>query len=633
MNEPVVGTAGHVDHGKTALIRALTGIDCDAVPEERRRSMTIEVGFASWRLPSGRTVSVVDVPGHERFIRTMAVGARSIDLALLCVAADDGVMPQTREHAAVLRVLGVRQVVPVVTKVDLAPERAAGCAEEVGHLLDDTGLPHRPWVGCSSITGVGLEELAAAVDHELGRIPAPLDRGIPRLLVDRSFTMVGTGTVVTGLLDGGAFRQGQQIEVFPSGARGRVQAMQRRGQLVDTAEPGGRLAVALHGVELAEAPRGSVVGLPHQVVATHTLDCSVFVPRAGAFGVRQGMHLEVLAGAAAAPARIWLAGETELGPGASAFAQIHLESPLCSLPGDLLVLRAPSPRAILGGALVIDSQPQRHRRWVEAPLETWGLRERHLVQASLDGLRALAILEVVGSPLGKTPKEVAARVGLAHPSVLETLEQACAEGVLVRLGSRYLSAESWRELFRQAQAALREHELVHPLAPGMVRGELLRGLGLKADGDGEAALRQLHAEGAVELRGPLATLPGRPPIGVGTAATARVMATISRAGRTPPGVAELRDVGLTKEVQGHLVRAGEVVALTPDTLISRLVLDEMEADLEELLAVAPAGLTVAEIRDHLHSTRRIVVPLLERWERDRRSERRGDRHRLLRSAS
>ena len=629
-----MGTAGHVDHGKTALVRALTGIDCDTLPEERQRGLTIEVGFASWILPSGREVSIVDVPGHERFIRTMAVGARSVDLALLCVAADDGVMPQTREHAAVLRILGVRKVLPVVTKIDLAPERAESCAAQIDRLLQEVGLHGGSWVACSAWSGVGLRELAQAVDHELGRLPEALDRGMPRLLVDRSFTRTGTGTVVTGVLDGGRLTRGEQVEVFPSAARGRLQTLQRRGRAVDAAEPGGRLAVGLHGVAVAEVPRGSVIGLPGQAWPSQSLDCAISVPAAGARGVRQGMHLEVLAGAACSWARIWLAGETQLGPNQSGFAQLHLDSPLWALPGDLLVLRSPSPQAILGGALVLDSHPRRHRRWATSPLEAWGLREQVLLRPSVEGLHSLAIFEASSATLGLTARAAAARTGVALDLALDALERGCADGVLAKVGSRYFGTERWREVANRAGALLGQHERDHPLDPGMPRGQLLRGLGLRSDSDGEAALRRLEADGCLQLVGPVASLPGRPRVAAGTAVTERITALLSRAGRNPPGLAELREAGLTQEIRAHLLRTGAVVALAPGTLIARPALEEMEADLHSLLAGSPpAGLTVAEIRDGLASSRRIVVPLLERWERERRTERSGDRHRLRGSAA
>ncbi|MHB1499613.1 MAG: selenocysteine-specific translation elongation factor [Candidatus Dormibacteria bacterium] len=628
MNELVVGTAGHVDHGKTTLVRALTGVDCDRLVEERRRSMTIEVGFAPWLLPSGREVSVVDVPGHERFIRTMAIGARSVDLALLCVAADDGVMPQTREHAAVLRLLGVGRVLPVVTKADLAPERVRACSEQALDLLREIGLERGRSVACSAATGAGLEELGRVVDAELTLLPKPLDRGVPRLLVDRSFSKVGTGTVVTGHLDGGSLVVGQQIEVFPTNGRGRVLGLQRRSQNVEVAEPGGRLAAALHGLGVQQVGRGCVVGLPGDPWGTQSVDCAISVPPDGARGVRQGMHLEVLAGTATAQARIWLAGEAELGPGHSGFGQLHLEEPLWTLPGDLLVLRAPSPEAILGGALVLDSHPKRHRRWSMSPLESWGLRERSLTVLSVPGLQQLALFEAQASPFGLGASSAGGRSGLAPVQAAAALEQAAVAGELTRLGSLYLSPQRWGAIVDHAIATLEEHQRQHPLNPGMPRGQLARVLGFRVEGQGEAALRRLRDEGVLQLQGPVASLPGQSPIGIRSAAAERISAILSRTGFTPPGVPELRQAGLTDEIRSHLLRGGDVVSLGPGILIAKVALQEMESRLEAILAAAADGLTVAQIRDHLGSSRRIVVPLLERWERERRAERTGDKHRL-----
>ncbi len=632
MTEFTVGTAGHVDHGKTALVKALTGFDCDTTAQERARSMTIELGFAPWTLPSGREVSIVDVPGHERFIRTMAFGARSTDLALLCVAADDGVMPQTKEHLAVLQLLGVREVVVVVTKADLAPERVSTCAAETIDVVTSVGLNVGSWIACSVVSGLGLDRVAPVVDSELRRLPVPLDRGLPRLLVDRSFSSPGTGTVVTGVLDGGGLRLGQAVEVFPGGQRGRVNGLQRRGVPVSEAYPGGRLAVALHAVALSDVPRGSVVGLPGWSQRVMALDCVLEVPAVGARGVRQGMHLEVLCGTSSAAARLWLAGEVELSPGRSGYGQLHLETPLWVLPGDLMVLRAPGPAAILAGAMALDANPRRYRRWATAPLDGWANRERLLRSRNLDGVVDLCLLEVMASPLGLEAEQVARRVGLAVDRVRAALDQQADEEHVVRLASRYLAKQRWQEIARFAASGLEQYEREHPLDPGMPRQRLVQLLGLPLGPVGDAGLRRLQDGGGLHLQGPVATSSSRPSPAQPAALAERVLAGLRHAGMNPPANGELRKWGLTRELRSYLIRSGAVVELTPELLFAPEAFDELEARLSGLLQNAAAeGLTVAEIRDGLHSSRRVVVPLLERWEREGRAERHGDLHQVRRS--
>lgn len=630
MSELVVGTAGHIDHGKTALITALTGVDCDRLAEERRRGMTIELGFAPWTLPSGREVSVVDVPGHERFIRTMAVGARSTDLALLCVAADDGIMPQTSEHAAILRLLRVRRAVVAVTKIDLAPERAPRVGESSLLLLRDLGVVATRWVGVSAPIRLGLDALAAAVDAELAEIQPPPDRGHPRLLVDRSFSQVGTGTVVTGVLDGGKLHLGEGVEAFPSRRRGRIQGLQRRGQAVTAAEPGGRLALALNGIAVKDVPRGSVIGLTGDATSSSHLDCLLHIPSLGARGVRQGMQLEVLCGTAAVPADVWLVGEERLAPGRSGYAQLHLHSPLWALPGDRLILRTPSPAAVVGGGVVLDAHPARHRRWARAPLDAWAQRERALAEAGGSGPVQLAVMEATSAPLGLTAKHAARLAGVPESAAITALAAALAGGRLQQVGLRFVAPERWQDLVELTKDELHQHHQSHPLDPGLPRRQLLQRLGFDSSPDGDSVIRRLEAEGVLEASGPVVKATGQEPASTPGAAVERISALLHQSGANPPTAAELRQAGMTREVGAYLIRQGEAIQLSGDLLMSAPAFHALESTLQDLLATSPEGVSVAAVRDHLHTSRRVAVPLLERLARSRVIERVGDLHRLRR---
>jgi selenocysteine-specific elongation factor len=364
-----LGTAGHIDHGKTALIRALTGRDTDRLPEERERGISIELGYAPLDLPSGRRLSVVDVPGHERFVRTMVAGASGIDLFLLCVGADDGVMPQTREHVAVLRQLGVERGVVAVTKADLLdPEPARAEAAEL--------LPGVDAVAVSAQSRTGLDELLAALERVAARLPgraAGSDGEFPgggaRLHVDRSFTLHGIGTVVTGTLWSGSLGAGDRVAILPAGREARVRSVQVHDQPVERAEAGQRVALALAGVGRREIARGDVVSTTGAKLSpTYLLD-AVIALEDGARPLRRGDRVHVHHGTREAPARVAPLGpaeadapegDDEIRPGSAALAQLRLEAPLVPAPGDRIVLRQLAPPDTIGGGEVLDPHPRKH---------------------------------------------------------------------------------------------------------------------------------------------------------------------------------------------------------------------------------------------------------------------------------
>jgi selenocysteine-specific elongation factor len=348
MSSPLtLGTAGHIDHGKTALIRALTGVDTDRLPEERARGISIELGYASLALPSGRRLSVVDAPGHERFVRTMVAGATGIDLFLMTIAADDGVMPQTREHAAVLEALRVRTGVVAVTKIDLAdPEVAMIEASEL--------FPGSEVVPVSARTGEGIDELRAALGRACAAVGSRGDGGPPtpaaRLHIDRVFTIRGAGTVVTGTLWAGAIGRGDELEVLPRGRRVRVRGVQVHDQQMDRAPAGQRVAVNLSGLAVAEIERGDVlVATDSGLRPTYRVDAQL---EFGDADPEHGERVQIHHGTREAPARLaWLGGR---------FWQVRLEQPIVPATGDRLVVRQIAPPDTLGGGVVLDPQPRRH---------------------------------------------------------------------------------------------------------------------------------------------------------------------------------------------------------------------------------------------------------------------------------
>ena len=347
MGQPLtLGTAGHIDHGKTALVRALTGIDTDRLPEERERGISIELGYAPLTLPSGRRLSVVDVPGHERFVRTMVAGATGVDLFLLVVAADDGVMPQTREHAAVLAALGLREGVVAITKADVADPDAA--AAEVREELLGPESPAEV-VACSARTGAGVAEVAEALDRVAARLPGRGgEDGDPVLHVDRSFTIRGAGTVVTGTLWSGSVGRGDRLAILPAGTEARVRSVQVHDEPVARAGAGQRVAVNLTGVEVREVARGDVLaGSGARMAPSYIADAALRLR-----GADHGMRVQVHHGTREAPARLAALG--------GRFWQLRLEQPIVARAGDHVVVRAIAPPDTLGGGVILDPAARRH---------------------------------------------------------------------------------------------------------------------------------------------------------------------------------------------------------------------------------------------------------------------------------
>ncbi|MGC9334755.1 MAG: selenocysteine-specific translation elongation factor, partial [Anaerolineae bacterium] len=362
----VIGTAGHVDHGKSTLVRALTGIDPDRLKEEKEREMTIDLGFAWLTLPSGERVGIVDVPGHKDFIKNMLAGVGGIDAALFVVAADEGVMPQTREHLAILDLLQVRGGVVALTKTDLAEDEdwLELVEADLLEVLDGTVLDGAPIVRCSARTGQGLEALLAELDRYLATSAPRRDVGRPRLPVDRVFTIAGFGTVVTGTLSDGSLSAGQEVEIQPSGLKARIRGLQTHREKIEQAVPGSRVAINLTGVSTDEIQRGDVVTVPGWLQPTILIDCHLrYLPDAPG-PLKHNAAVGFFSGAAEAQARIRILGHRTMAPGDEGWVQVRLDTPLALGKGDRFIIRQPSPSVTIGGGIVVNPFPgRRYRRF------------------------------------------------------------------------------------------------------------------------------------------------------------------------------------------------------------------------------------------------------------------------------
>jgi selenocysteine-specific elongation factor len=370
----VLGTAGHIDHGKSLLVKALTGIDPDRLREEKERGMTIELGFAWLKLPSGREVGVVDVPGHERFIRHMVAGVGGIDLALLVIAANEGVMPQTREHLAILDILGVRRGIVVITKKDLVDAEILSLVRlEVEELVKNTALSGSPALAVSALTGEGLPELISTIDDMLEHTEPRPDLGRPRLPIDRVFTMAGAGTVVTGTLIDGTLKTGQEVAIVPPGLKSRIRRLQTHKSKIEAASPGNRVAANLVGISTDQLKRGDVVTTTGWLAPAHLLtvklDLIPYLPHTLRHAAAVSFHTL----AAETMARVRLLETDELRPGGTTTAQIWLESPVAAIKGDRYIIR--SPVETLGGGVIIETQAKRLRRFRAEVIDNLKARE------------------------------------------------------------------------------------------------------------------------------------------------------------------------------------------------------------------------------------------------------------------
>jgi selenocysteine-specific elongation factor len=636
----VLGTAGHIDHGKTSLVRALTGVDTDRLPEEKARGITIELGFAPLELDGDLRLGLVDVPGHEGLVRTMVAGASGIDLVLLVVAADEGVMPQTREHLAICELLGVRRGVVALSKSDLAgPELAELAAAEVGEQLAGTALAEAAIVPVSSTTGAGLDALRRALaEAARGAAPRTPRSGPPRLPVDRCFGMRGFGAVATGTLVGGALAVGDAVEILPEGRAARVRGLQVHGSSVACALPGARCAVNLQGVELGELARGQVVTAPGAIAPTLVADARLRWLE-GAPASTRPVSVELLTGTAQRRARIAPIGEPALRPGASGFARVHVEgAPLSILPGDRFVVRGftrmPMGGTTLGGGVFLDVAPPRRRRADPglardlAALEGNGPAAGLAVRIRRAGLAGVA--------RDRLRRETGLETQALEAALAELRDAGCAEPTA---GDTWLDGEALGELEARLLAALDEHHAVEPLRPGMPAGTLRSRLPENAPRDAaELVQARLAARGALVLEGDLARRPAhRPRLEPAEAELVLRIATRLRdAGLEPPGVRELAgELGVggdaLRDLLAHLEREARIVRAREDLWFDRTAVDALR---ERVLAHlrAHGRIETLAYKALIGTTRRTAIPLMELFDAERLTLRRGDL-RFLRSGS
>ncbi|MHB9092045.1 MAG: selenocysteine-specific translation elongation factor, partial [Chloroflexota bacterium] len=616
----VVGTAGHVDHGKSTLIRALTGIDPDRLREEKERGMTIDLGFAWLKLPSGREVSIVDVPGHERFIKNMLAGVGGIDLAMLVIAADEGVMPQTREHLAILDLLRVKTGVVALTKKDLVePDWLDLVRADVETVLHGTVLEGAPILAVSAITGDGLTALAQTLDGLLAETPAKRDLGRPRLPIDRVFTIAGFGTIVTGTLVDGILQVGQEVEVQPSGLKTRIRNLQTHKHKVETAQPGSRVAVNLAGLPTEELSRGDVVTSPRWLQPTRAVDVELAV-LADAKALAHGATVSFHTGSAEVEARISLLDMEAIEPGSTGWAQLRLAAPVVAVKGDFFVVR--TPNATVGGGEIVDAHPRRHRRFQDATIESLSTMQR--------GGPEDLLLQAFDKSAPQELDAAARQTGLSAEVARAAAAQLVTRGAALSLGGFFIAAPAWRQMVVQVEDMLGGYHAQYPLRRGIPKEELKSRLNLPARLFG-VVLDRLALDGVVADDGASVRLAGHA-IAFTSEQDAKIkrMFTLFAENRySPPAPAELtQQLGLEPEVMSGLVELGRLRRLTDAVIFPADVYEEMVAKIVARLREA-GKITVAEVRDLFGTSRKYALAILEHLDEERITRRVGD-ERVLR---
>jgi selenocysteine-specific elongation factor len=629
----ILGTAGHIDHGKTTLVRALTGVDTDRLPEEKARGITIELGFAPLDLPDGTRLGVVDVPGHEGLVRTMVSGAAGIDLLLLVVAADEGVMPQTREHLAICELLGITRAVIALTKIDAVDDEVAElAADEVAALLAPTPLAGAPIVRVSSLSGAGLDALRGALGALAAGAEARTPRaGPPRLPVDRCFEMRGFGPVVTGTLIGGALRVGDAVTLLPDDRRARVRGLQCHGTAVDTALPGTRCAVNLSGVALEALSRGLVLAAPDAIAPTTAIDARVdWLAEAPA--IEAPTPVTLLAGTAERLARIAPIGVPALEPGTRGFARLHLAAPMAILPGDRFVLRGFARTAIgatLGGGIVLDVSPPHRRRSdaeLVADLEQLARRDPEtdvrvrVRRAGLAGVTRAALARETG----RLPGEIAAAI-----------ECSSADRALASAGDRVIDESALARISQYLLSALDAYHAAEPLRPGMPAGALRGALPGNVSAEAaELALERLASAGAIAVESDQVRLAKHQPTLDPAARKAcdAIAALLARAALEAPALRELAaQVGLAepsaRDLLAHLEREHRLVRARPDLWFDARAIDGLRQRVLDYFA-SHDELDTPAYKALIGTSRRTAVPLMELFDAERLTVRRGDVRRL-----
>lgn len=622
----IIGTAGHVDHGKSALIKRLTGINPDRLKQEQDREMSIELGFAWFELPNGEEIGIIDVPGHRDFIENMLSGIGGIDAALFVVAADEGVMPQTREHLAILDLLQIPAGVVALTKIDLVqdPEWLDLVEAELEETLMGTVLEDAPIIRVSARSGVGIDDLVLALQDVLSEHPHRPDLGRPRLPVDRVFTLTGFGTIVTGTLIDGQLKVGEAVEILPSGLEGRIRGLQTHKKAEETAFPGSRTAVNISGVSHDQIQRGNTLVHPGTFDPTKMVDVWFRLLPDAKEPLKHNTEVKLFIGAAEVMARVRLLGVEELSPGKDGFLQLMLQNPIVALRQDRFIIRRPSPPATIGGGQVVDPHPRkRHKRYNISRLEEL---EQLLVGTSED------ILFQTAQKLGASSSgEIIKASGLEKDKAKEAVENLINQSSLIQLGSSQLllTSDQAIALKKTLNNSLEKFHLENPLKPGMPREQLKSQLSIKplvfdalvAKMVDEDVLEEIWVKLRVKGHKVRFTKEQQEKIG-------SLTKKFDEDPYSPPTYKQCVEY-VGEDLVTALIETGQLIQLNEDVLLQQEVYRKMKEAVVSFIQ-EHSGITLAELRDQFKTSRKYALAVLEYLDQTGVTIRQGDIRKLRR---
>jgi selenocysteine-specific elongation factor len=632
----ILGTAGHIDHGKTALVRALTGVDTDRLKEEKERGITIELGFTFLDLPSGIRMGIIDVPGHEKFVKHMVAGVWGIDLVALIIAADEGVMPQTREHLDICRLLKVKKGLVVLTKIDLVDSDLLELVrEEVTEIVKDTFLKDAPILAVSSITGEGIPQLISTLDHLSKEVEERSSDGLLRLPIDRVFVMKGFGTVVTGTMVSGALSLGESVEILPHRIEGKIRNLHVYNRPVEKAVAGQRTAVNLQGVDTSAVERGDVLVHPHTLTPTQLIDVYLeYLPSAQRplkHRTKQRFHI----GTILTTASIFLLDREELVPGEAAFAQLRLEQPVTALPHDRFVIRGSGVIQTLGGGVVLDAHPVKHKR--SSPLVIEDLQilkegsneqalSQHILRSGMGGISFEDLLNRVAMP----------------PSEIQTILKKMADRRDILLVDpeklKVIDIHQYQRLREMILAQLKEFHQRFPMKSGLAKEELRTKLPTEVDVKlFQILLNELMQTKKVVQERDKLRLPEHQLSTVDEKGLVkRVEEAILKRGLQPPSPKELAEEW-TEEEEGilavceHLAHEGVLIKIKSGMYFHRIPVEHLREELINYLK-HHREITTPQFKEITKATRKYVIPLIEYFDQIKLTLRLGEK-RVLRSGA
>jgi selenocysteine-specific elongation factor len=639
MKRIIVGTAGHIDHGKTSLVKALTGVDADRLKEEKERGITIDIGFADLTVGDVH-FGFVDVPGHERFVKNMLAGAHGIDLVMLVVAADEGVMPQTREHFDICRLLEVKAGLIVITKTDMVDAEFAELVEaEITEYVAGSFLQDAPILKVSSRTGEGIDELKKTLGALAQKVEERDARAVARLPIDRVFTIKGFGTVITGTLIAGRIAVGDELELLPSdGRRSRARSIQVHGQATQEAKAGERTAINLQGIELDEVTRGQALAPSGRLQTSSMLDVKLTLLKSAPRTLRSRSRVHLHIGTAEVLARVVMLGQTELLAGQSGFAQLRLESPTLALPGDRFIVRSYSPAMTIGGGVIVDALPRKHR-----------LREGAAVVSQLeklvvaDEIERIALLVEMAGEHGLNYAELAARSGSTDETIKRAADSFTKTKRLIAVVANPLlliARVDFENLAKKVRALLKNFHARSPLESGMGREEVRKKIFAHLSPDiFRAVISQLADRNEVVAEKDLLRLTThRVALSAEEQAAKDHLADIyARAALQPISLEEAVaqavlqcgiDAARAQRFAQMLVTSGELIKIA-DLIFHRSAIDGLRQTLQRHKAEHGAKLDVGVFKDLTGVSRKYAIPLLEYLDRQRVTRRVGDAREIL----